>query len=151
MSLEGLLRRYDPKVKRRFRTYLLSNGARVRGKRVIGDERLARGLAHHLEGRSGEPESLEDLVRVFVAGRLLPAELALALPLDVVIREDAGLGLFWFENDDPDLTVCAHEVREVPLLLEGVDEVYVCGIDAPQGTSREAVDRAWGLADALAR
>jgi hypothetical protein len=151
VTLDGLLRRYDPKVRRRFRTYLLSNGARVRGRRVVGDERLARGLRHHLEGVAGEPELLEDLVRVFVGGRLLPAELALALPLDVVIREDSELGLFWFENDDPELTISAQEVREAPLVLDGTGEAYVCGIDTPRGPSAGAVERAWRIADGLAR
>jgi hypothetical protein len=151
VSLHGLLRRYDPKVQRRFRTYLLSNGARVRGGRVVGDERLARGLRHHLEGEAGEPERLEDLVRVFVPGGLLPAQVAVALPMDVVIREDVQLGLFWFDNADPELTISAQQAREMPLVLDGVAEAYVCGIDAPHGPSKEAVERAWRMADALAR
>jgi hypothetical protein len=121
----------------------------VRGRRVLGDERLARGIAHHLRGEQGGPEALEDLVRVFVPGRLLPAELASALPMDVAIREDAALGLFWFDNDDPELTVCAHAAEEIPLVLGGADEAYVCGIDAPEGASAGTARRAWGIAEGL--
>jgi hypothetical protein len=129
---------------------VLSNGARVRRRRVIGDERLARGLRHHLQGEAGGPEALEELVRLFVRGRMLPSELALSLPLDVAIREDAELGLFWFDNDDPDLAICAHPVEDVPLVLDGDGEAYVCAIDAPQGASDEVVRRAWEMAEALA-
>ncbi|MEU5876029.1 hypothetical protein [Spirillospora sp. NPDC047279] len=148
-ELEADLRRYDPLVKRRPWGWRLSNGAFVsRNGSVKGDDRLARGLVR----ASGE-EALEDLIRVFVPGVLLPAELATLLQgllPAVVIREDPDLGLFWFDNDDPDLTVSAHEVRgELPPAVAATGRFYVCGIDDARGPSPESAERAFRIAEAI--
>ncbi|KAB2348466.1 hypothetical protein [Actinomadura rudentiformis] len=128
---------------------MLTNGAVVRWDgSVKGDELLQRGLDHHLRGVV--EDDLEDLLRVFLAGVLLPAELALALDLPgVVIREDRGLGLFWFDNDDPDLTVTAQAATEVPLAVALRPPIYVVGIDDARGASEESATRAFELARGL--
>lgn len=86
--VDGLLRRFDPRLRRRWGgRFLLAGGVAARWRRgsvsVAGSARVARGLAWHLGGRwqvaPPEPgegdEQIEDMLRIYVPGKLVPAEL----------------------------------------------------------------------------
>lgn len=174
-DVETLLRRYDPCARRRRRVIRVAGQITVAGGRdgtltITGDGgRLARGLGVHLGGTwVAEPpppgehgEQIEDMLRVYVPRRLVPAEPATLLrPFlpGVTIREDRGLGLFWLNDDDSELTVSVRTVdtpeqaslppRLGPLRRSPV--LYECGIDDVQGPSDETAEQAYGIARAFA-
>src|SRR3954462_15832667 len=105
--VEELLRRYDPYARRRRHRIRVTGPVTVvydgHTLTVRGEApRLARALGHHLGGtwlvaprEPGEPEEqIEDMLRVYVPRRLLPADPATLLrPFlpGVTIREDPGL------------------------------------------------------------
>lgn len=167
-ELTALLQRYDPKAVRRRRRIVVADHVVLKVKngqvRVPpGQEVLARGLHRHLGGQwqvappeAGEQdEPLHDLVRVYVARKLLAAELATvlrpALP-GVVIREDQRLGLFWFDDEDSELTVSAWATQGLPpaaAALRDADAVYEVGIDDVHGPTAESAAEAWRIARLL--
>lgn len=168
-ELTELLKRYDPRAaRRRGRVVAGRLAVGVRTGRVTikqGDEVLARGLRHHLGGRwlaaPPEPgerdEPLHDLVRVYVPRKLLPAELATVLrPVlaKVAIREDPRLGLFWFDDEDSELTISAWATEDLPpaaVAFEGAEAVYEVGIDDVHGPTAESAEEAWRIARPLER
>lgn len=163
VAVEDVLRRYDPGVRllRRGR-FVLAGGVVVARRRgglgVMGDPRVARGIGRHLGGRwivapppPGErDEPLEDMLRVYVPRKLVPAEVAMVLQevlVGVVIREDPRLGLFWFEDEGSELTVSAWGVESGPPVVGGPHEVlYECGIDDVHGPTVESAEQAWRIA-----
>ncbi|MGH3389827.1 MAG: hypothetical protein ACRDOO_13230 [Actinomadura sp.] len=167
-----LLRRYDPDARRRRRGIALKNDVRVActgGTLTITGQayRLARGLHHHLGGSwliappaPGEhDEHIEDMLRVYVPRRLLPAEPALLLqPLlpGVTIREDPGLGLFWFNDEASELTISAGPVADRAALPAAVGELraaadlYECGIDDVHGPTKATAEEGWRIAQVFA-
>jgi hypothetical protein len=171
-QVEELLRRYDPYARRRRRRIRVSGGITVScaagSLRVLGPApRLARALHHHLGGtwlvpppQPGElDEHIEDMLRVYVPRRLLPAEPArLLLPFlpGVAVREDSGLGLFWFNDEDSELTISARSLRpreraSLPALapLSQADGLYECGIDDVHGPTEATAELAWRIAQAF--
>ncbi|MBC6457579.1 hypothetical protein [Actinomadura sp. HBU206391] len=172
-EVEPLLRRYDPDARRRRRRIRVAGPVtvicdgetlRVRG----GGHRLARGLHHHLGGtwlvappEPGEhDEQIEDMLRIYVPRKLLPAEPAMLLrPFlpGVAIREDAALGLFWFNDEDSELTISARDVDAAdrgPLAaalgqLAQADALYECGIDDVHGPTEKSAEQAWRIARAF--
>lgn len=163
-ELTELLQRYDPKAVRRRRRIVVADRVVIKlkpGQVSVpqGQEVLARGLHRHLGGHwhvappeAGEQdEPLHDLVRVYVARKLLAAELATvlrpALP-KVVIREDPKLKLFWFDDEDSELTVSAWVTQELPPAaagLTGAEAVYEVGIDDVHGPTAESAAEAWRI------
>ena len=129
-----------------------------------GAEMLARGLAHRLGGEWEIPppapgeddETLHDLIRLVVPRKLLPAELAIVLrPLlpGVAIREDERLGLFWFVDEDSELTVSAWTLNvTVPKrLMPDVPDLYEMGIDDVHGPTPETAAEAFRIAELVER
>jgi hypothetical protein len=171
-----LLQRYDPYARRRRRAIKLAGAGtgttlRLRGEELVvppADDVLARALRHHLGGSWLVPppapgehqEPLEDLVRVFVPHKLLPAELATLLrPMlpGVAIREDPKLDLFWFEDEDSELTISAWVVRDRAVLplaasaLRDIESLYEVGIDDVQGPTPLTAEETWRIVELLER
>jgi hypothetical protein len=165
-----LLRRYDPYARLRRRTVkLASTGVGLRGGDLVvppAEDVLARALRHHLGGSWLVPppapgehqEPLQDLARVFVPRRLLPSELAtLLLPLlpGVVIREDRKLDLFWFDDEDSELTISAWIIRDrakLPLAasaLRDSEALYEVGIDDVHGPTPLTAEQTWRIVELL--
>ncbi|GAA2109685.1 hypothetical protein [Actinomadura alba] len=179
-EVERLLRRYDPYARRRRRRITVAGQISVvcdgetlkvrnRAHQPSGAYRLARALHHHLGGTwSVEPpapgehdEPIEDMLRVYVPRTLLPVEPATLLrPFlpSVAIREDAALGLFWFIDENSELTVSAREVHAAdrgslaaalgPLAQSNA--LYECGIDDVHGPTERTAEQAWRIAEAFA-
>jgi hypothetical protein len=165
-EVEEVLRRYDPYARRK-RTKVKRLGITVTVDQVtipLGGEVLARGLRHHLggtwEAAPPEPgerdEPLQDLIRIFIPGVLLPAALAALLRPElpgVTIREDAGLGLFWFDDPDSELTISAWAVEAgtvLPLTVPAREPMYEVGIDDVHGPTEATAAQAWQIARVLA-
>jgi hypothetical protein len=170
-QVAALLRRYDPYARRRRRRITVEGGVRVvcagTTLTVSGDaHRLARGLRHHLGGTwvveppaPGEhDEHIEDMLRVYVPRRLLPAEPAMLLrPFlpGVTVREDPALGLFWFNDERSELTISAWPVPDRAALpaavgrLRDAADLYECGIDDVQGPTARTAAQAWRIAQAF--
>jgi len=179
-EIKGLLRRYDPNARRRRRRIMVAGQVsvvcdgetlKVRTRAHQPDEahRLARGLHHHLGGTwlSAPPEPgehdepIEDMLRVYVPRKLLPVEPATLLrPFmpGVAIREDARLGLFWFVDEDSELTVSARNVVAADRgslaaalgPLARANALYECGIDDVHGPTERTAEQAWRIAEAFA-
>ncbi|MGI8329977.1 hypothetical protein ACRYCC_08420 [Actinomadura scrupuli] len=169
-----LLQRYDPYARRRRRTIKLTgSGAtlRLRGAELVvppAEDVLARALRHHLGGSwlvpppapDGDQEPLQDLARVFVPRKLLAAELATLLrPVlpGVAIRDDPKLELFWFDDEDSELTISAWVVRDRALLppavnaLRDAEAVYEVGIDDVNGPTPVTAGETWRIVELLQR
>lgn len=168
VPVEELLRRYDPGLRRRRGRFVLSGDVVVTRRRgaltVAGSDRVARGIGRHLGGRWRQPpagpgerdEPIEDMLRVYVPRKLVPADLAALLqPVlpGVAIREDPKLGLFWFDDEDSELTVSAWAVQAgtaVPPVVGGPHEaLYECGVDDVHGPTEESARQAWQIGEAL--
>jgi hypothetical protein len=169
-EVERLLRRYDPYARRRRRRIRVAGQVTVvcDGETLMvrgGAHRLARAVHHHLGGTwlvapaaPGEhDEQIEDMLRVYVPRKLLPAEPATLLrPFlpGVAIREDAALGLFWFNDEDSELTISAWDVDAADRgslaaalgPLAQVEHLYECGIDDVQGPTEQTAEQAWRIA-----
>jgi hypothetical protein len=170
--VEELLRRYDPDARRRRRRITLKNGVRVvcaGGSLTIEGQahRLARGLRHHLGGSwvvappspGDDDEPIEDMLRIYVPRRFLPAEAALLLqPFlpGVTIQEDRTLRLFWFNDGTSELTISAYPIADRAALPPAVGELrearhlYECGIDDVHGPTPRTAEEGWRVAQSFA-
>lgn len=179
-EVEALLRRYDPNARRRRRRITVAGQVsvvcdgetfkvRTRAQQPDGAHRLARALHHHLGGtwlvappEAGEhDEPIQDMLRVYVPRKLLPVEPAMLLrPFmsGVAIREDAKLGLFWFVDEDSELTASARDVDAAARgslaaalgPLAQADALYECGIDDVHGPTERTAEQAWRIAESFA-
>jgi hypothetical protein len=167
-----LLQRYDPYARwRRGTVKLAGTNLRLRGGDLVvppTEDVLARALRHHLGGSwlvpppapGAQQEPLQDLVRVFVPRKLLPAQLATLLqPLlpGVTIQEDPKLGLFWFNDEESQLTISAWDVQDrtaLPLAVSALRDaksLYEVGIDDVHGPTPLSAEEAWLIVELLER
>jgi hypothetical protein len=167
-----LLLRYDPYARlRRGTVKLAGTNLKLRGGDLVvppTEDVLARALRHHLGGSwlvpppapGEQQEPLQDLVRVFVPGKLLPAQLATLLrPLlpGVTIREDRKLGLFWFDDEKSALSISARVVRDrtgLPLAVSALRDagsLYEVGIDDVHGPTPLTAEETWLIVELLQR
>src|SRR5512139_1251687 len=170
-DVERLLRRYDPNlVRRRGRMRAAGGSVSVRVRRgtlwIDGDDRVARGIRHHLGGEwkvappppGPHDEPVEDMLRVYVARALLPAEIATLLKAvrpGVVIRQDRKLDLFWFDDPDSVLNVSAWTIdggAAGPVVLGRMrtpGALFEVGVDDVDGPTPESAAEAWRVAAEL--